>query len=49
MKLSLMVLNGSLNPHSLQHGNFHGRLSSTHLVSRLGAFVLLLTVVKLCQ
>lgn len=30
-----MVLSGSLNPWSLQHGNVHGCPSSTHVVGRL--------------
>lgn len=30
-----MVLSGSLNPRSLQHGNFHGCPSNAHVVGRL--------------
>lgn len=31
-----MVLSGSLNPCSLQHGNFHGCPSNTPVVGRFG-------------
>lgn len=36
MNLLLMVLNESLSFCSLQHENFDGHPSSTHLVNRLG-------------